>query len=79
TKKSNFKNSDPKYNFSYRYFGYIKSNEEEYLGIVYSFIVRCKKDDKPCTLDEARAKEKTDKLIKSITFLRNNKEVRDGK
>lgn len=79
TKKSNFKNSDRKYNFSYRYFGYIKSNEEEYLGIVYSFIVRCKKDDKPCILDEARAKEKTDKLIDSITFLRNNKEVRDGK
>ncbi|MEC1288826.1 lipoprotein YvcA [Bacillus mojavensis] len=77
SKKSTFKNSDRKYNFSYRYFGYIKSNKEEYLGIVYSFIVRCKKDDKPCILDEGQAKEKTDTLINSITLLRNKKESRD--
>ncbi|MCY7795797.1 lipoprotein YvcA [Bacillus spizizenii] len=78
SKKSTFKNSDRKYNYSFRYFGYIKSSDEEYLGIVYSFIVRCKKDDKPCTLNEDQARERTDTLINSITFLGNKKEGRDG-
>ncbi|MCY8533717.1 lipoprotein YvcA [Bacillus vallismortis] len=78
SKKSTFKNSDRKHNYSFGYFGYIASSDEECLGIVYSFIVRCKKDNKPCTLDEDQAKEKTDTLIHSITFFKNKKKSRDG-
>ncbi|MDR4433136.1 hypothetical protein [Bacillus tequilensis] len=73
SKKSTFKNSARKYNYSFQYFGYIKSSSEEYLGIVYSFIVRCKKDDKPCALDEDQARERADTLIRSITFLEGGK------
>ncbi|MGM0949891.1 MAG: lipoprotein YvcA [Bacillota bacterium] len=75
SKKSTFKNSDRKNNYSFGYFGYIKSSDEECLGIVYSFIVRCKKDDKPCALDEDQAKEKTDTLIHSITFFKIKRRV----
>ncbi|WP_420976186.1 lipoprotein YvcA [Bacillus vallismortis] len=71
--KSTFKNSDRKYNYSFKYIGYIKSSDQEYLGIVYSFIVRCKKDDKPCALDEDQARERADTLIRSITFLEGGK------
>ncbi|OEI75862.1 lipoprotein YvcA [Bacillus subtilis] len=76
SKKSTFKNSDRKYNYSFRYFGYIKSSDEEYLGIVYSFIVRCKKVDQPCALNGDQARERTDTLIHSIIFYK--KGSRDG-
>ncbi|KIN36946.1 lipoprotein YvcA [Bacillus subtilis] len=71
-KKNNFENDKNKYNFSYRYFGYIKSTEKDQIGIVFSFMFRCPNNDKPCTLDKDNLGDQVKKLVKSITFL--NKE-----
>ncbi|MEC1544888.1 lipoprotein YvcA [Bacillus halotolerans] len=74
-KKNNFENDKNKYNFSYRYFGYIKSTEKEQVGIVFSFMFRCPNNDKPCTLDKDNLGDQVKKLVKSITFLNIKKAV----
>ncbi|MBJ7894730.1 lipoprotein YvcA [Bacillus atrophaeus] len=67
--KDVFDDIDRKYNFSYNYFGFIKSTQQDYLGIEYNFTFACHKDDQPCSLTEQKAREKAKKLIRSITFI----------
>ncbi|MFN2746460.1 lipoprotein YvcA [Bacillus sp. z60-18] len=78
-KKKVFDNSNRKYNYSYRYFGYIKSTKEDYLGIEYSFRFACYEDDQPCSLNEKEERKKVEKMINSITFKVKQKEKNDGK
>ncbi|MGW6030023.1 lipoprotein YvcA, partial [Bacillus subtilis] len=47
-KKSSFDDVDEKNNFSYRFFGYVKSKKKEYLGIEYSFRFSCYKGKEVC-------------------------------
>ncbi|SCA84117.1 lipoprotein [Bacillus glycinifermentans] len=76
--KNNFDDLDRKYNFSYSYFGYVKSTEEDYLGVEYNFTFACQKEDQPCSLTEEKARENAKKLINSITF-KMKKEKEDDK
>lgn len=73
-KKSVFDDVDGKYNYSYRFFGYVKSTKKDYLGIEYSFRFACYKDEEPCSLKEEEARQKVQKIIDSITFLKVKKE-----
>ncbi|KMM63106.1 lipoprotein YvcA [Bacillus glycinifermentans] len=73
-KKNKFNKNDRKYNFSFMYFGYIKSKKMSNLGIVYSFIISCKDDDQACSLDEKKAGALAEKMIDSITFLTDKRE-----
>lgn len=73
-KKDIFDDIDRKYNYSYSYFGYVKSTEEDNLGVEYAFTLGCKNENQPCSLDEEKAKNKVEKLINSITFLIDKKE-----
>ncbi|MDA1476813.1 lipoprotein YvcA [Bacillus changyiensis] len=68
-----------KYNYSYSYFGLVKSTEEDALGIQYDFTFGCFKDDQPCSLNEKEARKKVIKIIHSITFNKNKKEQKDDK
>ncbi|MCY8106087.1 lipoprotein YvcA [Bacillus mojavensis] len=70
-KKDIFDDIDRKYNDSYSYFGYVKSTEEDNLGVEYAFTFGCKNEIQPCSLDEEKAKNKVEKLINSINFLLN--------
>ncbi|MEK3708563.1 lipoprotein YvcA [Bacillus sp. FSL K6-1005] len=72
-KKDIFDDIDRKYNDSYSYFGYVKSTEEDNLGVEYAFTFGCKNEIQPCSLDEEKAKNKVEKLINSINFLLNKK------
>ncbi|MDG3072716.1 hypothetical protein [Bacillus halotolerans] len=72
-KKDIFDDIDRKYNDSYSYFGYVKSTEEDNLGVEYAFTFGCKNENQPCSLDEEKAKNKVEKLINSINFLLNKK------
>ncbi|KUP35398.1 hypothetical protein [Bacillus halotolerans] len=72
-KKDIFDDIDRKYNDSYSYFGYVKSTEEDSLGVEYAFTFGCKNENQPCSLDEEKAKNKVEKLINSINFLLNKK------
>ncbi|MBL3647981.1 lipoprotein YvcA [Bacillus vallismortis] len=73
-KKSVFDDVEGKNNFSYRFFGYVKSTKEDYLGIEYSFRFACYKDKESCSLKEEDARKKVQKIIDSITFLKVKKE-----
>lgn len=73
-KKNTLKDSKNKYNFSNRYFGYVKSTEKENVGIVFSFMFRCPNDNQPCSLNEQDSKKQAMKFVKSVTFLINKKE-----
>ncbi|WP_024714159.1 hypothetical protein [Bacillus tequilensis] len=73
-KKNHFQNEKNKYNFSYRYFGYMKSPEKKQAGIVFSFMFRCPNDKKPCTLDQDHLGDQVKKQMKSITFLDHKQE-----
>ncbi|MFJ1449049.1 lipoprotein YvcA [Bacillus halotolerans] len=73
-KKSVFDDVDGKNNYSYRFFGYVKSTKKDYLGIEYSFRFACYKDEEPCSLKEEEARQKVQKIIDSITFLKVKKE-----
>ncbi|WP_338382470.1 lipoprotein YvcA [Bacillus subtilis] len=73
-KKSSFDDVDEKNNFSYRFFGYVKSKKEGYLGIEYSFRFSCYKGKEVCSLKEEEAEKKVRKIIDSITFLKVKKE-----
>ncbi|WP_430742441.1 lipoprotein YvcA [Bacillus atrophaeus] len=73
-KKNTLKDSKNKYNFSNRYFGYVKSTEKENVGIVFSFMFRCPNDNQPCSLNEHDSKKQAMKFVKSVTFLINKKE-----
>ncbi|MFB0634315.1 lipoprotein YvcA [Bacillus rugosus] len=73
-KKSVFDDVDGKNNYSYRFFGYVKSTKKDYLGIEYSFRFACYKDEEPCSLKEEAARQKVQKIIDSITFLKVKKE-----
>ncbi|PLS09033.1 lipoprotein YvcA [Bacillus halotolerans] len=73
-KKSVFDDVDGKSNYSYRFFGYVKSTKKDYLGIEYSFRFACYKDEEPCSLKEEEARQKVQKIIDSITFLKVKKE-----
>ncbi|OTQ85913.1 lipoprotein YvcA, partial [Bacillus subtilis subsp. subtilis] len=73
-KKSSFDDVDEKNNFSYRFFGYVKSKKEEYLGIEYSFRFSCYKGKEVCSLKKEEAEKKVRKIIDSITFLKVKKE-----
>ncbi|MEC1737133.1 lipoprotein YvcA [Bacillus mojavensis] len=73
-KKSVFDDVDGKNNYSYRFFGYVKSTKKHYLGIEYSFRFACYKDEEPCSLKEEAARQKVQKIIDSITFLKVKKE-----
>lgn len=55
--KEVFDDIDRKYNFSYSYFGYVKSTEEDYLGVEYNFTFACHKEDQPCSLSEEKARK----------------------
>ncbi|KAA6449415.1 lipoprotein YvcA [Bacillus swezeyi] len=66
--KDIFDDIDRKYNFSYSYFGYVKSTEEDDLGVEYHFTFACHKEDQPCSLSEDKARKNAKKLINSITF-----------
>ncbi|MCY8472124.1 lipoprotein YvcA [Bacillus halotolerans] len=73
-KKSVFDDVDGKSNYSYRFFGYVKSTKKDYLGIEYSFRFACYKDEEPCSLKKEEARQKVQKIIDSITFLKVKKE-----
>ncbi|MCY7891880.1 lipoprotein YvcA [Bacillus vallismortis] len=73
-KKDIFENIDRKYNDSYSYFGYVKSLEEDNLGVEYAFTFGCKNENQPCSLEEEKAKNKVEKLIHSISFLIDKKD-----
>ncbi|MCY8994534.1 lipoprotein YvcA [Bacillus inaquosorum] len=73
-KKSVFDDVDGKNNFSYRFFGYVKSTKEDYIGIEYSFRFACYKDEEACLLKKEEARKKVQKIIDSITFLKVKKE-----
>jgi len=73
-KKSTFDNLDSKYNYSYRYFGFVKPNQSENEGVEYSFIFTCKDDNQPCSLDEKDARDKVKKMISSIQFISKKEE-----
>ncbi|MHA6165807.1 lipoprotein YvcA [Bacillus mojavensis] len=73
-KKSVFDDVDGKNNYSYRFFGYVKSTKKDYLGIEYSFRFACYKDEEPCSFKEEEARQKVQKIIDSITFLKVKKE-----
>ncbi|UTL72172.1 lipoprotein YvcA [Bacillus halotolerans] len=73
-KKSVFDDVEGKNNYSYRFFGYVKSTKKDYLGIEYSFRFACYKDEEPCSLKEEEARQKVQKIIDSITFLKVEKE-----
>lgn len=68
-KKSTFDNLDRKYNYSYRYFGFVKPNQSVDEGVEYSFIFTCKDDNKSCSLDEKSARDKVTKMISSIRLI----------
>ncbi|UUI83817.1 lipoprotein YvcA [Bacillus halotolerans] len=68
-KKSVFDDVKGKNNLSYRFFGYVKSTKEDYLGIEYSFRFACYKDEETCSLKKEEARKKVQKIIDSITFL----------
>ncbi|MEK4670687.1 lipoprotein YvcA [Niallia sp. FSL R7-0271] len=68
-KKSTFDNLDRKYNYSYRYFGFVKPNQSVVEGVEYSFIFTCKDDNQSCSLDEKSARDKVTKMISSIRFI----------
>ncbi|MCC8354065.1 lipoprotein YvcA [Bacillus sp. AF23] len=68
-KKSVFDDVEGKNNLSYRFFGYVKSTKEDYLGIEYSFRFACYKDEETCSLKKEEARKKVQKIIDSITFL----------
>ncbi|WP_039075401.1 hypothetical protein [Bacillus sp. MSP13] len=67
-KKSVFDDVEGKNNFSYRFFGYVKSTKEYDLGIEYSFRFACYSDEEACPLKKDEAREKVQKIIDSITF-----------
>ncbi|MBU2658725.1 lipoprotein YvcA [Bacillus cabrialesii] len=73
-KKSVYDGIDGENNYSYRFFGYVKSTKEDYLGIEYSFRFACYKDKESCSLKEEGARKKVQKIIDSITFLKVKKE-----
>ncbi|CAN2248216.1 lipoprotein YvcA [Bacillus vallismortis] len=73
-KKDIFENIDRKYNDSYSYFGYVKSLEEDNLGVEYAFTFGCKNENQPCSLEEEKATNKVEKLIHSISFLIDKKD-----
>lgn len=73
-KKSTFDNLDRKYNYSYRYFGFVKPNKSVDEGVEYSFIFTCKDDNQSCSLDEKNARDKAKKMISSIQFISNKEE-----
>ncbi|AUZ27989.1 lipoprotein YvcA [Bacillus subtilis] len=73
-KKSVYDGIDGENNYSYRFFGYVKSTKEDYLGIEYSFRFACYKDKESCSLKEEDARKKVQKIIDSITFLKVKKE-----
>ncbi|MGG4468471.1 lipoprotein YvcA [Paenibacillus alvei] len=73
-KKSAFDKLDRKYNYSYRYFGFVKPNQSKNEGVEYSFIFTCKDDNQSCSLDENNAREKVKKMISSIQFISNKEE-----
>ncbi|MDM5303384.1 lipoprotein YvcA [Bacillus subtilis] len=73
-KKSIFDDGDGKNHFSYRFFGYVKSTKEDYVGIEYSFRFVCYSDEEDCSLKNDEARKKVQKLIDSITFLKVKKE-----
>ncbi|RJS55891.1 lipoprotein YvcA [Bacillus subtilis] len=73
-KKSVYDGIDGENNLSYRFFGYVKSTKEDYLGIEYSFRFACYKDKESCSLKEEDARKKVQKIIDSITFLKVKKE-----
>ncbi|OIS63106.1 lipoprotein YvcA [Bacillus subtilis] len=68
-KKSVFDDAEEKKYFSYRFFGYVKSTKEDYLGIEYSFRFACYSDEEACSLKKDEARKKVEKIIDSITFL----------
>ncbi len=73
-KKSTFDNLDRKYNYSNRYFGFVKPNHSLDEGVEYSFIFTCKDDNQSCSLDEKIARDKVKKMISSIQFSSNKEE-----
>jgi len=73
-KKSTFDNLDRKYNYSYRYFGFVKPNQSIDEGVEYSFIFTCKDDNQSCSLDEKNARDKVKKMISSVQFISNKEE-----
>ncbi|MDA7025343.1 lipoprotein YvcA [Bacillus sp. CLL-7-23] len=77
--KDTFDDLKRKYNYSYSYFGFVKSTEEDALGIQYDFTFGCFKDDQPCSLNEKEARKKVIKIIHSITFNKDKKEQKNGK
>jgi hypothetical protein len=58
-----------KYNYSYRYFGFIKPIEQNKKAIEFSIRFGCKNDNQACSLEENYVKEESSKIIKSIQFL----------
>ncbi|WP_194270493.1 lipoprotein YvcA [Bacillus subtilis] len=75
-KKNHFQNDKNKYNFSYRYFGYINSPEKKQAGIVFSFMFRCPNNRKSCTLDKDHLGDQVKKHVKLITFLQQTGEIK---
>lgn len=70
-KKSTFENLDSKYNYSYRYFGFVKPNQSENEGVEYSFIFTCKDDKQSCSLEDKDVRDTVKKMITSIQFMSN--------
>ncbi|MPQ26426.1 lipoprotein YvcA [Bacillus paralicheniformis] len=53
---------------SYIYLGYIKSTEQSYLGIAYSFMFSCSAKVETCNQEPDNYEKKVKKILKSVTF-----------
>ncbi|MED2976454.1 lipoprotein YvcA [Bacillus swezeyi] len=66
-------------NPSYIYLGYIKSTEQSYLGIAYSYRFSCSAKVDTCSQKPDEYEKKVKKMLKSITFNLDKKGKEDGK
>ncbi|MFS0664540.1 lipoprotein YvcA [Bacillus mojavensis] len=76
SKQENFEKEDKP---SYIYLGYIKSKEQGYLGMEYSFMFSCSANTQTCNQKPEDYEKKVKKILNSVTFILNKKEKEDGK
>ncbi|NPC94506.1 lipoprotein YvcA [Bacillus sp. WMMC1349] len=69
--------TDTERNTTHSYIGYIKSKDEDYVGIVFTFDFVCLKHNQSCSLNVDEARKKATKIVKSITF-KINREEKNG-
>jgi len=57
-----------KHNYDYSFFGFIKPINNKNEGIDFSMSFSCKDENRDCTIEENRLREKANRIIQSIQF-----------